>query len=84
MSEKTKSVNTEEKNFETALSELSQIVERLENGNMPLDESLEAFEKGIGLVKICENRLNEAEQKITILTKDGGDYVERPFTESED
>ena len=60
----------EEIKFEKAISELEQIVNELEEGNLPLDESLEAFQNGIVLSKICNKQLTEAERKIELLTKD--------------
>lgn len=58
------------KNFESALEELEQVVEQLESGDLPLDESLSAFEKGVGLVKFCNHKLNEVEKKVELLVKD--------------
>ena len=60
---------TEDIKFEDALSKLESIVEKLESGDLSLDESLEAFEEGIRLSRICSKRLDEAERKIEILTK---------------
>ncbi|HEX2227862.1 MAG TPA: exodeoxyribonuclease VII small subunit [Candidatus Binatia bacterium] len=58
------------KNFERALEELESVVEQLETGELPLDESLVAFEKGVGLVVYCNQKLTEAEKKIELLVKD--------------
>jgi exodeoxyribonuclease VII small subunit len=58
------------KPFESALTELEQVVDRLESGELSLEESLEAFEKGVGLVKYCNQKLNEVEKKVEILIKD--------------
>lgn len=58
------------KNFETALEDLEQVVEQLESGDLPLDDSLAAFEKGVGLVKFCNHKLNEVEKKVELLVKD--------------
>ena len=55
--------------FEDALSELEGIVEKLERGELSLEESLTAFEEGIRLSRICSKRLDEAEKKIEILIK---------------
>jgi len=55
--------------FEDALSRLESIVEKLERGELSLEESLTAFEEGIRLSRICSTRLEEAEKKIEILTK---------------
>ena len=67
-----------EKSFETSLAELEQIVGKLESGDLPLEESLELFEKGIKLSRECRTRLTNAERRIEILMKDadGGLSVE--------
>ncbi|CAN5494420.1 hypothetical protein BH10ACI2_BH10ACI2_13300 [soil metagenome] len=59
-----------EKSFESSLAELEQIVGKLESGDLPLEESLELFEKGIILSRECRTRLTNAERRIEILTKD--------------
>ena len=59
-----------EQNFEQALGELEEVVEQLESGALPLDDSLAAFEKGVGLVKFCNQKLNEVEKKVELLLKD--------------
>ena len=59
-----------EKSFEKSLSELEVIVGKLEGGDMPLEESLELFEKGIKLSRECRTRLTNAERRIEILMKD--------------
>jgi len=59
------------KTFESSLSELEKIVEQLESGEMPLEESLKLFENGVRLSRECRERLNEAERRIEILIKDG-------------
>ena len=67
-----------EKTFETSLAELEEIVGKLESGDLPLEESLELFEKGIKLSRECRTRLKNAERHIEILMKDadGGLGVE--------
>ena len=54
--------------FEQSITELEEIVRQLEKGELTLDESLKQFEKGIGLARSCQDVLNQAEQKIEILT----------------
>ena len=54
-------------NFEEAMLSLEDIVKRLEGGSLSLDDSLKAFEEGIGLIKICNGKLDAAEQKVRIL-----------------
>lgn len=58
------------KKFESALEDLEQVVEQLESGELSLEDSLAAFEKGVGLVKFCNQKLNEVERKIELLVKD--------------
>ena len=59
-----------DKKFESALEELEQVVEQLESGELSLEDSLGAFEKGVGLVRLCNQKLNEAEKKIEMLVRD--------------
>lgn len=54
-------------NFESQLQELEAIVEQLESGELPLDEALKVFEKGVKLSRQCQQLLADAEQKVTIL-----------------
>lgn len=66
--------------FEEALRRLEAIVERLETGDLPLEEALEAFEEGVRMIKLCSKRLNEAEKRVSILVKNAeGELVEKPF-----
>jgi exodeoxyribonuclease VII small subunit len=62
--------DTVDRKFESALEELEQVVEQLESGELSLEDSLSAFEKGIGLVRFCNQKLNEVEKKIEMLVKD--------------
>jgi exodeoxyribonuclease VII small subunit len=69
-----------EKKFETAVTELEEIVRGLERGDLPLDEALKAFEKGMKLVKFCSDKLEEAEKKVTMLVQtENGESEEIPF-----
>ena len=56
--------------FEEALQRLEQIVDTLEAGDLPLEESLKAFEEGVGLARRCAKYLEEAEKRIELLTRD--------------
>jgi exodeoxyribonuclease VII small subunit len=56
--------------FEEALQRLEQIVDTLEAGDLPLEESLKAFEEGVGLARRCARYLEEAEKRIELLTRD--------------
>ena len=59
-----------EKTFEASLADLEVIVGQLEEGDMPLEESLDLFEKGIKLSRDCRARLTKAERRIEILMQD--------------
>ena len=62
--------------FEAALKKLESIVQRLEQGELPLEESLTLYEEGIRLSRLCHAKLEEAEGKIELLMKDSrGDLV---------
>ena len=66
--------------FEAALAELEAIVQRLEQGEIPLEESLRQYERGVALTRSCQQALQQAEEKIRVLAKGaGGDLVERDF-----
>ena len=58
------------KKFEVALAELEKVVEELESGDLSLEDSLAAFEKGVGLVKYCNQKLSDVEKKVELLVKD--------------
>ncbi|HSI89292.1 MAG TPA: exodeoxyribonuclease VII small subunit [Pyrinomonadaceae bacterium] len=58
------------KTFEESLDQLEAVVKRLEEGDMPLEESLELFEKGVRLSRDCRDRLTKAERRIEVLMKE--------------
>ena len=62
--------NNENKSFESSLEALEQIVRQLEDGDLPLEKSLELFEQGIRLSRECQERLGQAERRIEILLRD--------------
>ena len=62
--------NDAEVDFESALKELETLVSRMESGELSLDESLKAFERGIELTRKCQSSLEAAELKVQTLTKD--------------
>jgi exodeoxyribonuclease VII small subunit len=73
-----------EKKFETAMARLEEIVQKLEQGDLPLEQSLKLFEEGIRLSRTCNSRLEEAERKVEILLKDkAGNMITKPFEEEE-
>jgi exodeoxyribonuclease VII small subunit len=65
--------------FESAMRDLEELVDRLERGDLPLEESLAAFERGIMLTRSCQSALKEAEQKVEILLKKSGEPVLQTF-----
>lgn len=56
-------------NFEQALAELHGLVEKMEQGGLSLQDSLQYFERGVGLIRHCQQELAAAEQKVKILTE---------------
>ena len=65
--------------FEQALAELEALVERLEGGDLPLEEALKLFERGVALTRQCQGSLQAAQQKVEILLKRSGDAQPQPF-----
>ena len=59
------------KDFESAIAELETIVKRLEDGDLPLEKSLELFERGVQLSRFCHSKLEEAERRVEILNERG-------------
>ena len=59
------------KDFESAIAELETIVKRLEDGDLPLENSLELFERGVQLSRFCHSKLEEAERRVELLTERG-------------
>jgi exodeoxyribonuclease VII small subunit len=76
--------------FEESLKKLEKIVEKLERGSLPLEEAMEAFAEGVRLVNVCNQKLDEAENRVQVLMKDGTtgwtttDYEVTPSAESND
>jgi exodeoxyribonuclease VII small subunit len=69
-----------EKAFEEALKELEEIVNRLEQGNLPLEEALQLFEQGVKLSRSCHTKLDEAQKRVEIVLKDeSGKMTAQPF-----
>lgn len=67
----------EEIEFEKALSQLEEIVEKLESGELSLEESLNNFSEGVKLINYCRNELNKAEEKVEEVLKDNkGEFGE--------
>ena len=69
----------EENNFEKSMENLENIVTELEKGDLNLDESVKMFEEGMKIAKQCNNILENAEKKITILLEKNGELEEKNF-----
>ena len=68
------------KKFEEAMQRLEAIVQTLEQGEVPLEDSLKAFEEGMKLAKFCSEKLEEAEKKVSLLVRESdGKYSRTPF-----
>ena len=78
-SEKGMKIRMEEKSFEENMEQLEKIVTELEKGDLNLDESVKKFEQGMKISKKCNDILENAEKKITILLEKNGDFEEKPF-----
>jgi exodeoxyribonuclease VII small subunit len=65
--------------FEHSLDELEQLVARMEGGDMSLDESLSAFERGIGLYRHCQQALDQAELRVRLLLDPDAPDTAEPF-----
>jgi exodeoxyribonuclease VII small subunit len=70
--------------FERALSELESLVERLERGDLPLEEALKTFERGVELTRHCQTSLKAAQQKVEILLRRSGQTGIEAFSVPED
>jgi exodeoxyribonuclease VII small subunit len=71
---------TQPESFETCLAELETIVKELEGGDLPLERSLELFEKGMALSDACRKQLEAAETRVEIMIRRQGKIQAEPFT----
>jgi exodeoxyribonuclease VII small subunit len=68
------------KSFEGALDELRSIIEKLESGNLSLEESLTLFERGVELITFCHKKLDEVQKKVEVLVETtGGEVLRKEF-----
>ncbi|EDO1185278.1 TPA: exodeoxyribonuclease VII small subunit [Listeria innocua] len=70
-------MSTKKKTFEEAIAELETIVEALENGSASLEDSLDMYQKGIELTKLCQDKLQSAEQRMAKVVTEAGEEI--PF-----
>ena len=69
---------SEKKTFENALDKLESIVQELESGSLDLDKMLKLFEKGMKLTRLCHDQLQEVEDRINTIIKEGDQVIEKP------
>jgi len=68
------------KTFEQSMKQLEQIVQELESGDLPLEKAIKKFEEGIQLSKLCAQKLDETEKRVSILLEDEqGNITQAPF-----
>jgi exodeoxyribonuclease VII small subunit len=70
--------------FETSLTELESIVDRLEEGDLPLEEALASFEAGVALTRRCAEQLAAVERRVEVLMRNGAKWITRPFEATEE
>jgi exodeoxyribonuclease VII small subunit len=70
--------------FESALKELEALVERMESGDLPLEEALKLFERGVELTRTCQSSLKQAELKVEQLIERGGHAELAPLADASD
>ena len=75
----------ENKSFEASSLELENSVKRLESGELTLDEAISEYERAMGLIKVCNKRLEDAEMRVRILTEEkDGTITDRPFVTTDE
>ena len=79
LNSKSTKLNAEARTFEQALEELEGRVHVLDKGDLPLEEALKLFEEGVGLVRECHDKLDNAQLRISELTESQGSISERQF-----
>jgi Exonuclease VII small subunit. len=84
MPEKPGNQDKKELTYEEAANELEKAIAVLEKGDLPLEQSIQVFEKAIGLVRLCNMKLDEIERKITILVEGKDGFREKEFSPDEE
>lgn len=74
---------TTELSFEQAMAELENIVNQLEQGDLPLEQSLQQFERAVELSRLSQQKLQQAEQKVSVLLRQDGAEKLAPFTDDD-
>lgn len=81
---KNESMKAKEMNFEESLKRLEEVVELLEKGETPLEESIRLFNEGMKLVQSCSQKLEWAEQQVEMLLEKNGQIEKKPFQPEEE
>lgn len=76
--------NEKELNFEAAMAELEEVVKQLERGDVPLEQAIELFQRGMKLSQICNQKLEQVERKIEMIVEEDGEFRKQPFGGNED
>ena len=84
MAEESSQEPRENLSFEQILAQLSRVVERLEAGEIPLEQALATFEQGVALSRLGAKRLDEAERRVEILLREDQELVLQPMEEERD
>lgn len=70
--------------FDEAMEKLEKIVDRLENGDVPLEQAIELYKEGMQLSNVCGKKLEQVEKEIELLVEQEGEWVTKPYPEQED
>jgi exodeoxyribonuclease VII small subunit len=65
--------------FEEAMDQLEQLVAKLENGDVPLEQAIDLFQEGMKLSHLCSQKLEQVERKIEMLVEENGAFSKKPF-----
>jgi exodeoxyribonuclease VII small subunit len=76
--------NVKSPDFEQSLTELEALVAKLEQGDVPLEDALKTFERGVALTRQCQTALRTAQQKVEVLLARNGDETVESFTDADD
>jgi exodeoxyribonuclease VII small subunit len=79
-----KAKKQDEVSFEAGLKRLEEVLDSLEHGDLALEDAMRAFEEGVQLVRLCQQKLDAVEKRVDLLLKDdAGRFMTRPFPEDE-
>jgi exodeoxyribonuclease VII small subunit len=81
---KSKATRSEQPDFEQSLSELEALVAKLEQGDVPLEDALKTFERGVALTRQCQTALRTAQQKVEVLLARNGTEEVAPFSDEDE